>query len=83
MGFDGRSEEDGKGTMWASPQRPERTLRDEAGTAGTAGGEGQERGHLGHGTGKVMENLRMGSETRAQCQRNTVNKAKNISLHTL
>lgn len=47
LGFDGRSEEGrGKGTLWASPQQPERTPRDEAGTAGTAGGEGQQRGHM-------------------------------------
>lgn len=43
MGFDGRSEKgDGKGTTWTSPQRPERTPRDET---GIAGGEGQEKRH--------------------------------------
>lgn len=84
MGFDGRSEKGhGKGNPWTSAQQPERTPRDEAGTAGRAGEEGQQRGHMWQRTDKVMEILRMGSETRAQCHGNTVNKGKNISLYTL
>lgn len=79
MGFDNRSEKGhGKGTLWPSPQQPETHQGMRLDTRG-----GTAKGHLWQWTDKVMEILRMGSETWAQCHGNTVKKGKNISLYTL